>query len=353
MAVITVNGEINKESLGITLMHEHLFVDSRFEYKSFQEIVKEELGKQKVNISNLHLLKKNPYIVEDNLFLSDENLAVSELLEFKKSGGGTILEVSSIGIGRSPVAIKNVSTITGINIIMGCGHYLEETLPDWVFKKSEKELIKEIVSEIHYGVDKTNIKPGIIGEVGIGPIIEEWDKKSLRVSAKVHQETGLPISVHIQAVPSVSNFSGGLNGVEVLNILEKSGVNLNKVVICHTDAKIDIKYIKNIIDLGAYAEFDHIGKEFYYEESDFLMDRDMDRVHAIKELIESGYAKRILISQDLCYKTDLTAYGGFGYSHILNNIVPIMLKKGIKREDIDNIMIKNPMSLLDVGEKYL
>ena len=79
----------------------------------------------------------------------------------------------------------------------------------------------------------------------------------------------------------------------------------------------------------------------------------MDRVIAIKELIDCGLVRKILISQDTVFKTDLTSYGGQGYGHILNNIVPLMLKKGIKREDIDTIIVKNPAELLNIDEKYL
>ena len=79
------------------------------------------------------------------------------------------------------------------------------------------------------------------------------------------------------------------------------------------------------------------------------MDSDMDRVEALAELVRSGYEKRILISQDVCFKTDLVAYGGWGYAHILNNVVPMMVKRGISRESIHTIMVSNTAELLDIG----
>lgn len=352
MPVITVNGKIDKEDLGITLPHEHIFIDLTWQCKVPDEVMKRELFEQKINIRNLGMLRRNPYIMKDAFRLSDMGLAIEEILEFKKAGGATIVDVSSVGTGRSPVAIRDVSKITGVNIVMGCGYYLEKTLPDDTINKSEEILVKEILNEVHFGVRGTNIRTGIIGEIGIGFDIGGWERKNLRISAQVHKETGLPITVHIMAVPVLPGFSKKLNGIEVLNILEKFGVNLNKVVISHVDAKIDLEYIKNIIKFGAYVEFDHFGKEFYYDVPDFLLDRDMDRINAIKELIDEGYEKNILISQDICLKTDLINYGGCGYSNILNNIVPIMLKKGIKQESIRTIMIDNPKNLLDVEYKY-
>jgi phosphotriesterase-related protein len=168
------------------------------------------------------------------------------------------------------------------------------------------------------------------------------------VAAQAHRESGLPISVHVQAVPTIPGFADEPNGLAALDLLEENGVRPDKVIICHTDAKIHLEYIKAIMDRGAYAEFDHIGEEFYLDSADFHMDSDMERVEALAELVKSGYEKRLLISQDVCFKTDLVAYGGWGFAHILNHVVPMMVRRGISRESIHTIMVTNPANLLDV-----
>ena len=354
MSVITVRGNINKNDLGITLTHEHLFVDCSFAYRKPKKINNIKLEEEKVTLRNLHFLKSNLGFLKDNLIINEDDVIRDELLEFKLAGGRTIVEQSSIGTNtsRSHEVVKRISEDLGINIVIGTGYYIKQSLPQSIIEANKIDLIKNIVNEIRFGIENTEIKPGIIGEIGISPVIESWDKKLLKVVSKAHIETGLPLSVHIQAVPMVKGFTGDLNGIEVLKILDEEKVNLNKVIICHTDAKTNIKNIKNIIKYGAFAEFDHIGKDFYFLETDFLMDRDFDRVMALKELIDSGYINNILISQDVCLKTDLIKYGGFGYAHILNDIVPIMLKKGITKKEIRTIMVENPKTLLDVDEKY-
>jgi phosphotriesterase-related protein len=346
MPVITVNGIIEKDELGLTLPHEHLFVDLSFVHDNQNE-------DEKIKLDNLYLLKYDHGVLKDNLILEDEEIAAVEVSRFKSLGGKTLVDQSSVGAGRSPQALKKVSSITGINIIMGGGYYLKQSLPDEIVQSEESELVAGMVKEIRSGADNSGIRPGIIGELGISPVIESWDKKLLRAAARTQVETGLPISVHVQAVPVLKDFSGGLNGLEVLNILEKSGADISKTVICHTDARIDLGYIKNILKHGAYAELDHFGKDFYYPQTGFLMDRDIDRLAALKELIDSGLSRKVLISHDVCLKTDLTAFGGQGYAHLLNDIVPMMIKYGIPGKDIDRIMIDNPAELLNVEEKYL
>lgn len=353
MAVMTVTGAIPKEQLGVTLPHEHFFVDSRWACLTSMEVERLTLAEAKVDLGNIGVLRRNPYLVKDNSLLSDPELAVVEVLEFKKAGGKTVVDQSPIGTGRSPVAMRSIANLTGLNILMGCGYYLKNHLPRSVLEEEEPKLTKALIREIQAGVGYTGIRPGVIGEIGVGPAIEEWESKSLKIAAEAHKETGLPIFVHVQAVPLVPGFTGRQCGVQVVDALEAHGVEPGRVVICHTDARIDLQYIKDVLARGVYAEFDHFGEEFYVESADFLMSRDYDRILAIRELIDAGYGDRILMSQDVCFKTDLVAFGGWGYAHILNNIVPIMLRWGISRESVQRIMVENPQRILDVPEEYL
>ena len=353
MAVVTVNGLVDKEDLGVTLPHEHLFVDLSFVYANPQEAEKKKYATQDISMSDLHLLKYNPGLIKSNLILDEEATITTELARFKAAGGVSVVEQSSQGAGRREKAIRDISLKTGVQIISGGGFYMKESLPDSITGSTERSLAEAAIKEIQSGIGDTGIRPGIIGEIGIGPVIGEWEQKILRVAARAQKETGRPLSIHVQAVPTLKDFSGELNGIEVLRQLENQGADISRVVICHTDAKINLEYIKKIVEIGAYAELDHFGKEYYFSDTGFLMDRDMDRVLAIKELIDSGLAGRILMSQDVCLKTDLITYGGFGYAHILNNIVPAMKLKGISQEAIHIIMVDNPKTLLDVEEAFL
>jgi phosphotriesterase-related protein len=352
MAIMTVSGPVPKESLGVTLPHEHFFVDLRWACEKPTETARVTLWEEPVTMCRLGTLKRNPLVIKDNLVLSNPDLMMTEVLEFKKAGGKTVIDQSSVGAGRSPTAIRDMANLTGINIVMGCGFYLKGGLPAAIIDENEEKLVQTVLEEIRFGVGDTGIRPGIIGEIGVRPTIEEWERKSLRVAAKAHCESGLPISIHVQAVPAIPGFVNKPNGLAVLDLLEEYGVRLDKVIISHTDAKINLDYIKAIMDRGAYAEFDHIGEEFYIDSAGFRMDSDLDRVEALAELVGSGYEKRILISQDVCFKTDLVAYGGWGYAHILNNVVPMMIRHNISRESIHTLMVGNPADLLDVDSKY-
>ena len=353
MAVVTVNGPIDKEELGITLPHEHLFVDLRFTWKMPADPALGRVALGDVRPEHLHLLRNDLGAVRANLVLDDPAAAARELARFKRAGGGAIVEVSSIGAGRREEHFRAVSRKTGVHIVAGSGFYIRESLPPEVLQASEEELAGRIIAEMQTGIGRTGIRPGIIGEIGVSAEIGEWDRKSLRAAARAQKETGRAISVHIQAVPTLKEFTGGLNGMEALRILESAGADLERVIIGHTDAKTDTAYLRRIMEAGAYAEMDHFGKDLYFAATDFLMDRDMDRVLAVRELVEAGFARRLLISQDVCLKTDLVSRGGHGYAHIMETVVPMMLRKGVSRDALGTIMQDNPRTLLDVGRAYL
>ena len=74
---------------------------------------------------------------------------------------------------------------------------------------------------------------------------------------------------------------------------------------------------------------------------------DAERVDAIIALIEEGFLERILISQDICFKHRLSRYGGPGYAHILQNVLPLLMReKGMKEEHIRTILEDNPKRIL-------
>ena len=49
-------------------------------------------------------MRYDPFRNRDNLELLDEDTAVSEALLFKRAGGGTVVDVTTLGIGRDPLA---------------------------------------------------------------------------------------------------------------------------------------------------------------------------------------------------------------------------------------------------------
>jgi phosphotriesterase-related protein len=59
-------------------------------------------------------------------------------------------------------------------------------------------------------------------------------------------------------------------------------------------------------------------------------------------LIEAGHRDRILMSHDIAYKTSLVKYVGYGYHHLLVNVVPRLRAKGVDDTGLRRLLVENP-----------
>jgi phosphotriesterase-related protein len=346
MSVMTVLGEIGVDELGIVLPHEHIMLDLRNQFAPVREASQIALSEQRVHIGNLDILSRNPLAVKDNLVLNDLEVAERELMEFKKAGGRTVAEATSRGAGRDPLALRGLAHAVGINIIAGCGYFTYDTHPSDMEAKSVQTIKEEMLRDIREGIDGTGVKSGVIGEIGTSEKLHANEKKALIAASQVQAETGLGLHVHTEP--------WGNERLNVLKIVAAEGGDLRKVVINHIDVKreFDLEELKEIMRQGAFIEFDNFGKEYYVDSRNRGLlagpfAHDIERVQVIKELIDAGFADRILITNDLCFKTMLHRYGGWGYDHIVTHIVPMLLEVGVTRQQVDTLIVENPKAFLD------
>ena len=337
--VMTVMGETPPGELGFTLPHEHLLVDLCAWNVEPEDDEKKALVKVPVEISNLGAIRRDPLLNRDNCVLDDRALAIEELSKFKEAGGGSVVDCTNIGMGRQPIALRDISEATGVNVVMGSGYYIGRVHPDDMGERPVEALEDEIVRDLIDGVADTKIRAGIIGEIGTSFKIRDNERKVLRAAARAHGKTGAPISVHL--------LPWRKNGLEVLDIVEGEGADLNKVILCHLSPSADdLAYHMTIARRGAYVEYDFFGMEFYVDSVGQYMGSDMASVIALKRLIDQGCLERLLLSHDTAMKLQLTRYGGWGYAHLPKHVVPMMRRQGFSDAEIDTIMIENPRRVL-------
>ncbi|KKK80255.1 hypothetical protein LCGC14_2825310, partial [marine sediment metagenome] len=249
----TVLGIIDADSLGVTLPHEHLLVDTSFMFVEPTEATKKRLAHQPVTLENLYWVRLHRETSVDNLKLADEQLAIKEALLYKLAGGDTIVDLTTIGIARDPLGLARIARATGLKVIMGSGYYREASHPPELATKSEEEITEEIVRDIMVGVDNTRVRAGIIGEIGCSAPLEDSERKILRASAVAQQRTGAALNIH----PTMSE-----DGVlEIIKILRDAGADLSRTVISHVDLRhFSPTTCRKIADAGCYLEFDTFGQ---------------------------------------------------------------------------------------------
>lgn len=341
MRIRTVNGDIEPDRLGITLIHEHVLADVSCRAIEPSEEYFKRIAEAAVNPSVLYDLYRFPMISRDSLCMMDEEAAVEELRLYKDAGGISLVDQTPSTIGRDPLALRRIAQETGLNIIAGTGFY-SPMLPEYFADLSINQLADICIQEITGGIDGTDIPAGIIGEIGTSwPLTPEEDK-SLRAAARAQVHTGAALSIH--------PYVWGRSALTLLDILESEGADLSRVIICHLDHELNVDYNKAIAARGASIEYDRCGIERHSGDIEKrlprIFPRDLERVAAIRNLIDSGYISQILISQDICQKIEQKRHGGPGYGHILRYFVPMMKLSGIPEEDINCIIVGNPRRLL-------
>jgi phosphotriesterase-related protein len=344
MNVMTVSGPVRPEALGVTLVHEHLLIDLRNQYAAPADPQRRRIGEQPLSQANAGAVRQNPYAIRDNLLLDDVELASREIDEFRKLGGSTVVDCTSLGIGRSAESLRDVARRTGLNIIAGCGYYTQDTHPVNMPSRSVEELAEEIVRDLTVGIDGTDIRAGIIGEIGTSRGVHPDEEKNLRAAAIAHRKTGAAVYVH--------TYPWGRTGLEAVATLTRAGVPPERIVICHIDVEIHLDYIRELLATGVFVEFDDFGKEFFFDPADRqgfaggAFARDTERVAAIGQLVRQGYQRQILVANDISLKCKLRQYGGQGYGHILEHVLPMMVREGIDAGTARSLVTDNPACLL-------
>jgi phosphotriesterase-related protein len=343
--VVTVNGVLSPDELGVTLCHEHVLINLECVLKVPKSISRMRLVESPVTIDILADLRQDPHVCRDNLVLSDIDEAIEELMRFKMMGGRSLVDMTTPEIGRDPIALRAIAIATGLNIICGTGWYLEDSYPDQVKKDSIDELSNVMVRELTEGIEETGIRAGVIGELGTGLELTENEKKVMRAAARAQAKTGAPLTIHtwhpLQSVKEARKY---------LDIVAEEGVDLSKVYLSHMDQTCaDTEYHKSIIEkYGVVLSYDCFGFETPCEGfcPGGTHPSDTERVRAVVELLNAGYEKNLVLAQDVCMKIQRRKYGGYGYAHVLENITRDLRHRGVSERQIHTMLVDNPKRLL-------
>lgn len=93
-----------------------------------------------------------------------------------------------------------------------------------------------IVSEVLHGADGTDIRCGVIGEIGTCWPITESEKKVLKAAAHAQAQLGCPVIIHPGRNPAAP--------FEVVRILQEAGGDISKTVMSHLD-RLDMTGLKD------------------------------------------------------------------------------------------------------------
>ena len=350
MEAQTVLGTVPVERLGATLMHEHVLVDLTCYWSEPDDLADRELARVKVAEVSRYTILGTPVgrttmMILDNLVLDDVAMAAGELGHFGRAGGGAIVDLTLDGIGTGPdrrrdiLGVREVSARSGVHIVAGTGYYVHLSHPEHVAAAGVAELAGEMVTELDHGIAGTDVRAGIIGEIGLSAQPHPDELKVLEAAALASLETGVTVNLHIEP--------GSPTGHHAAERLLERSVPADRIVVGHVDGFIDRGYLRTLLSLGVTIEFEgfHLdgwkGGRFGFDSA-----TDAERIAVIARLVEDGFAPQIVLAQDLCTKQMYRRYGGVGYDFVPAGVVPRLEDAGVPATAIDKMLVTNPARLL-------
>ena len=335
--VQTVLGAVAPDAIGIALPHEHLLIDFTVMFAEPAAAADKGRAWEPVSLENHGWVRQNFNANHDHLRLLDERLAEDEILLFKRAGGRTVVDPTPKTIGRDPQALARIARATGLNVVMGTGYYVDASHPADMDRRTVDDLAREMIADVTAGVSDTGIRAGLIGEIGTTYPWTENERKVLRAAIATQRETGAPLMIHPGRQRDMPR--------QHAEVVRKEGGELSRTIMCHICRTIsDVRAVIDLAQTGIWLEYDLFGMEnsFYPYNPSFDMPNDGGRMAHVLALIAAGHRDQILMSHDIAYKTSLVKYGGYGYHHLLVNVVPRLRAKGIDDAGLRRLVVDNP-----------
>jgi phosphotriesterase-related protein len=334
----TVMGDIAPDALGSTLAHEHLLCDI-----TPPELAAQGLPDVEITLENVFEIRHHWCRHPGNNRLDSIDVAVAELARFRAAGGSALVELTVQGIAPDPLGLRAISERAGVTVIAGCGWYTVDFAGPVLAAKTPAEMERELIEAVERGIDGTGVQAGIIGEIGCSWPLHELERKALVAAARAQAVTGAPISIHPGRDAAAPH--------EVLDVLEANGARPERVIIGHLDRTlIEIDDVLRLAGRGCGLEWDFFGIESsHYPFAPIDLPNDARRLELIRVLMDRGHREQVLIAHDICTKTRLRSFGGHGYAHLLENVVPVMRRKGWTEDEIDLLLIDNPRRFLTLS----
>lgn len=308
----TVGGPIDGGSLGFTLAHEHVLIGAGGLDENFPFIFDYERTRERI---------------------------IGELKEARAGGIDTIIELTTIDLGRNVKLYADVSRASGMNIIATTGFWLNIPL---IFRDRDPDFFAHIyLHEIEHGVAGTGIKPGIIKASSDAEGVTPEAEAALRGAARAHRATGVPISTH--------QWAPGRVGARQVEILRDEGIDMSRVCIGHSADTTDVDYLTELLEHGVYLSMDRYpGRD---ERPDWRT-----RNATVKALIDRGFAQKLMLGHDYAPSPVFAGEepdeqdGPTTYLFLSRTAIPGLREMGARESDIRAMTVEAPRRFLCGGD---
>lgn len=389
-------GSVSPDSLGFTLMHEHLFVDFFPEYPSSETAAeplfrkmqesgwtipktqqeREFFSRPEITIDMVNDLRRG-LRSRTNLRIDDEREVLEEVTRYRRAGGSTIVDVTPEGLGRDPERLRHFASQHQLSVVMGTGWYRWPYHPARLRELSIDDLTERMVHDVVEGSGEQHIKAGIIGEIPLDsrslvmptdsvssvgneviaerigaaerrlaavpvaerdriPVEEIYDAREIKVvraAARASRITGAAITLHVREP-----------WLGYLQLLLTEGVDPARIIVGHAHPHfMDRELLMHSLKSGVVLQADYLLQQYPTKAPLGELREILD---GVAWAIAHGYRDQVLLSLDMCNKLGQQRYGGGGYTTLHDYVFPYLRGKGVSESDLRHVMVENPKRLL-------
>lgn len=266
------------------------------------------------------------------------------LISAKADGVDTIVDATPFDLGRDVDLLAEVSRRSGVAIIAATGHWLFPSV--LMQNRTVAELADQYIADLATGADGTAIRCGVI-KVSSEDEVTPFEERVIEAAAIAHRETGAAIITHAKAAARI--------GEKQADLFEAHGVDPGRVVIGHADDTYEIEYLTGLADRGHLIGMDRIPNGALVEYGGQTIE---GRIDMVRRLIDQGYGDRVVVAHDdpiwagVLSTEDQArhlASNPHGISFIARVVLPALRERGVTDAAIRAITVENPARWLGGG----
>jgi 5-phospho-D-xylono-1,4-lactonase len=287
--VITVQGPVPYESLGITDAHNHLWIDP--------------------------VLGSDP----GNPVLNQFDLIIAELVEFCSKGGETMLDCQPQGCGRDGNKLMALSKTSSVNLVACTGFHRKKYYPQthWLWGAASHKICDFFCSELEHGLLETlespvPVRAGFI-KIALESAWADCPMGCLEAAASAAFKTKALVEIHTE--------KGALAEKACVYFMDL-GLSPDQLVFCHMDKRPDAGLHKELAKLGILLEYDTFYRPKYNPAANLWPLIDLMAV--------DGCSDRIALATDFAEAALYHCIGGGpGLASLPGEIQAQLIMKGI------------------------
>ncbi len=218
---------------------------------------------------------------------------------------------------------------TAIQIVAPTGFFGRPTNLNPCLKPAEEDLPELWTAELLEGIE---------GEFHSSRFLKAADERrwthctgdsNLEAAARASQNTGAVIASHT---------IGGQVARKEMDILEAAGLDLQRFIWVHAQTEPDLSIVREAAGRGALIELDTVGAPFQPQ---------TELLETVLALIEAGFIDHLLLSHDAGWYNParpdgLPDEGYRGYTALVRDFLPELLRRGITQEQVRVMTVDNP-----------